>query len=116
MDGNEFLSKNVAQHSETTEVFFNTWDSMFQENKIVKDSDEEQETSIVTLQIVEVESSGILGRKTTDVIKDEFTVIYDYRTGRWNGDDYFGDYDGYGYYLGETYEIWFNLYQLDYDQ
>ncbi|OYT29729.1 hypothetical protein B6U98_01500 [Thermoplasmatales archaeon ex4572_165] len=116
MDGNEFLSKNVAQHTETTEVFFNTWDSMFQENKIVKDSDEEQETSIVTLQIVEVESSGILGIKTTDVIKDEFTVTYDYRTGRWNGDDYFGDYDGYGYYLGETFEIWFNLYQLDYDQ
>jgi hypothetical protein len=25
------------------------------------------------------------------------------------------DYDGYGHYLGETFEIWFNIYQNDYD-
>jgi hypothetical protein len=115
MDGLEYASKNVEQHGRTTEILFNTWDTMFQENKIVKDSDEEQETSTVTLTIVEQVKSGLFGRKTTDVERDSLTVTYDYRTGRWSGDDNFKDYDGYGHYLGETFEIWFNLYQFDYD-
>lgn len=116
MDGLEYVSKDIAQHSTTATVYFNTWDSMFEENKIVKDADEEQEESTVTLQLVEVVPTGILGRRTTDVVRDEFTVTYDYRTGRWSGDDYFMDNDGYGYYLGDTFEVWFNLYQMDYDR
>ena len=41
---------------------------------------------------------------------------YDYRTGRWDGkDDSFMDVDGYGHYVGETFEVWFNIYQTDYD-
>ena len=115
IDGLEYISKDVVQHTETTEVFFNTWDSMFQENKVVKDAEEEQETSEITLQIVEVESTGLLGLRSNHVPKDEFSITYDYRTGRWTGDDSFMDKDGYGYYLGETFEIWFNVYQFDYD-
>jgi hypothetical protein len=109
MDGLEYISKDVAQHAESTEVFFNTWDSMFQENKVVKDAVEEQETSDITLQIVESVPSGILGLRSNDVVKEEFSVTYDYRTGRWTGDDWLMDDDGYGYYLGDTFEIWFNL-------
>jgi hypothetical protein len=56
-----------------------------------------------------------LGRKTENVERDSFTVTYDYRTGRWSGDDNSRDYDGYGHYLGGTFEIWFNLYQIDVD-
>jgi len=115
IDGLEYISRNVAQHGRVEEVYFNTWDSIFQENKIVKDAEEEQETSVVSLQIVEVVKKGILGLKTEDIVRDEFTVKYDYRTGRWIGDDNLMDEDGYGYYLGETFEIWFNLYQMDYD-
>ena len=115
MDGLEYVSKDVTQHGRTTEVLFNTWDSMFEENKIMKDVEEEQEMSVVTLTIMERVHSGLLGRRTSDIERDSFTVTYDYRTGRWSGADSFMDYDGYGYYLGDTFEIWFNLYQIDYD-
>jgi hypothetical protein len=115
MDGLEYASKDVTQHGRTTEVLFNTWDTIGQENKIMKDAEEEQETSTVTLTIVEKVKSGLFGRKTIDVERDSLTVTYDYRTGRWSGSDNFKDYDGYGHYLGETFEIWFNLYQIDYD-
>lgn len=115
MDGLEYKSKDVSSHGLTTEIMIHTWDTMFQENKIMKDCEEEQETSTVTLTIVEQVKSGLLGRKTTSVERDSLTVTYDYRTGRWTGDDSFNDYDGYGHYLGDTFEIWFNLYQIDVD-
>jgi hypothetical protein len=115
MDGLEYISKDVVQHGRGAEVLFNTWDTMFQENKIMKNAEEEQATSTVTLTIVERVKSGLLGRRSNDIHKDSLTVTYDYRTGRWSGDDHFNDYDGYGYYLGDTFEIWFNLYQIDFD-
>jgi hypothetical protein len=115
MDGLEYVSKEVTQHGRTAEILFNTWDTMFEENKIMKDVEEEQVTSTVTLTIMEQVKSGLLGRKTSNVERDSLTVTYDYRTGRWSGDDKFKDYDGYGHYLGETFEIWFNLYQIDSD-
>jgi hypothetical protein len=115
MDGLEYVSKDVTQHGRTTEVFFNTWDTIFQENKIMKDVEEEQETSTITLTIMEKKSSGLFGRKSQYIESDSFTVTYDFRTGRWSGKDNYRDYDGYGYYLGETFEIWFNIYQIDYD-
>jgi len=115
MDGMKYVSKDVGQQGRVTEVLFNTWDSMFQENKVVRTVAQEQDTAQVTLTIVEREKIGLLGLRTKDTEKDTFTVTYCFRTGRWTGDDYFGDSDGYGYYLGDTFEIWFNLYQPDYD-
>ncbi|HIH00215.1 MAG TPA: hypothetical protein HA258_06475 [Thermoplasmata archaeon] len=115
MDGLEYVSKDVTQHGRTTEVFFNAWDTMFEENKIMKDVPEEQETSTISLTIMEKKSSGLLGRKSQYVEADTVSVIYDFKTGRWSGQDSYMDYDGYGYYLGETYEIWFNIYQIDND-
>lgn len=115
MDGLEYVSKDVQQHGRTTEVMFNKWDTIFEENKIVKDVEEEQLTSTATLTIVERVSAGLLGLRTQDIEQEMFTVTYDYRTGRWSGHDNYNDYDGYGHYLGETFEIWFNLYQIDYD-
>jgi len=115
MDGLEYTSKDVQQHGHVTEVFYTTWDTMGQESKVVKDVEEENETATITLSIVERVKSGLLGRKTSDIERDSFTVTYDFRSGRWSGDDNFKDYDGYGHYLGETFEIWFNIYQMDYD-
>ena len=66
MDGLEYVSKDVTQHGRTTEVMFNTWDTMFEENKIMKDVPEEQETSVITLTIMEQIKSGLLGRKTQE--------------------------------------------------
>ena len=63
MDGLEYASKDVTQHGRTTEVLFNTWDTMVQENKIMKDAEEEQETSTVTLTIVETSKIRVIRTK-----------------------------------------------------
>ncbi len=115
IDGMEYISKDVQQQSTSAEILFETWDSIFQENKIVRKVKQEQETSQITLTIVEREKIGLLGRRSNDVEKDSITLTYCYRTGRWTGDNCFGDKQGYGYYLGDTFEIWFNIYQPDYD-
>ncbi len=115
IDDTEYVSKDVEAAGAESEILFNTWDTIVQENKIMEDTPEEQDKSIVKLSIVERISSGLLGRKSQDITRDEITVTYDYRTGRWTGDDSFMDDDGYGHYLGETFEVWFNIYQTDYD-
>jgi hypothetical protein len=50
-----------------------------------------------------------------EVEKDSFSIVYDFRTGRWEGDDYFNDSDGMGYYNGDNFEIWFDVHQSDAD-
>ncbi|MHA2366734.1 MAG: hypothetical protein ACXAC7_22465, partial [Candidatus Hodarchaeales archaeon] len=73
-----------------------------------------QDTSDITISIFEQVRKGIF--RKNNVEKEKIQVTYDYRTGRWTGDDSFGDSDGYGHHVGETFEIWFNIYQTDYDQ
>ncbi|MCD6572393.1 MAG: hypothetical protein J7K62_03885 [Thermoplasmata archaeon] len=116
MDGLKYVSKDIeSAGGAKAETLFNTWDAIFQESKIMKDVPEEQETSDVTLTIMEREKTGLLGFKTEDVEREKIHLVYDYRTGRWTGDDYFDDCDGYGHYVGDNFEIWFDLYQIDYD-
>jgi hypothetical protein len=116
IDGLEYISKDVAAAGgASSEVFYTDWDTMFQENRIMKDIDEEQEISSITIKIMERESTGLLGLRSQDVVKEEIHLTYDYRTGRWDGDDSFLDDDGYGHYVGDNYEVWFNVYQTDYD-
>lgn len=116
MDGFEYSSKDVQIVGKSSEYLFNTWDTMFQENKILKNVEEEQLKSNVTLRIFEREKKGLLGIRSKDIEREKIQVTYDYRTGRWSGDDNFKDYDGYGHYVGEYFEVWFNLYQSDYDE
>jgi hypothetical protein len=116
IDDQEYVSKDVAAAGgAATETFFTTWDTMFQENKIVRNAEEEQETSSITLTILEHKTIGLLGLRSQNEEKEKISLTYDYRTGRWEGDDFFDDSDGYGHYVGETFEVWFNLYQTDYD-
>jgi hypothetical protein len=115
IDDTEYVSKDIEAAGSENEMLFNTWDTILHENKIMEDTPEDQDKSIVKLSIVERIKSGLLNRKTQDIIRDEIQVTYDYRTGRWTGDDSFIDDDGYGHYLGETFEVWFNIYQVDYD-
>jgi len=117
IDDQEYISKDVWSRKGVTETLFNTWDTIFQENKIQRDAtdNEVQETSEITLTIMERKSIGILGLRSQDNEMDSISLTYDYRTGRWDGDDSFNDSDGYGHYLGDTFEIWFNVYQVDYD-
>jgi hypothetical protein len=94
---------------------FVTWDTLGLETKQNFFVPQEQETSTVRISIMEVVSSGLLGRRATNVEKETIEVVYDYRTGRWSGDDNMMDADGYGHYLGDSYEVWLNLYQADFD-
>ena len=97
---------------------FNEWDTMLKECRVnYKINKENQLTSDVKLTIMEIKHSGLFGRREARVEKETISVTYDYRTGHWYGkDDYLGDEDGYGHYLGDEYEVWFNLYQSDYDR
>ena len=84
---------------------YNTWDTISQEFRIIRDVKEEQKTSKVIITIVE---KGLL--RLQNIEKEKIHITYDYRTGRWTGND-----DGHGHYVGKTFEIWFNLYQTDFD-
>ena len=115
-DGNTFISKDVsAAGGASNEQLFTIWDTMCQENRMQEDIAEEQATVDVSISIWERVSSGILGRKYNDVEKETINVVYDFRTGRWAGDDFFLDDDGYGHYFGDTFEVWFSIYQTDSD-
>jgi hypothetical protein len=117
LDDLEYSSKEVAGLTSSSQVLFKGWDTMFQENKIVRDAEEEQEKSSITVKIIEVVEvkQGLFRKTNKEYEREKFSVTYDYRTGRWYGDDNFRDYDGYGHYKGSTFEIWFNIYQMDYD-
>ena len=116
IDDQEYVSKDVyAAGGAESEDLFNVWDTMFIENKIVRDAVEEQESSKITLKIIERTTSGLLGRRHQDTEKESISVTYDYRTGNWTGGDFINDSDGYGHYVGENFEVWFNVYQTDYD-
>jgi len=92
---------------------YDVWDTFLQENRFVRDAEEEQETSEIMITIVEKEKKGLL--RSHDVEKERIHVTYDYRTGCWVGDDSFKDDDGYGHHVGEFFEVWFNIYQTDFD-
>ncbi len=94
---------------------YTTWDTMGYESTMTFDVDEEREYSEVTISIVEEEHNGLLGHSIEEVEKERISLKYNYRTGRWTGDDFFMDGDGMGHYLGRDYEVWFNIYQADYD-
>jgi hypothetical protein len=115
LDGIKYISKDIEHLGKVVENLFTGWDTMFQENKLMRDADEEQETADITFTLVERVKTGILGLRSKDIERGEFHVKYNYRTGRWHGDDSFRDYDGYGHWVGETFEMWFNIYQVDFD-
>ncbi len=86
---------------------FNSWDTGYIFNEFYKVVDEEQEKSDIEIRV--------LSGKNNKEIAESFNIEYDFRTGRWTGDDYFNDTDGYGHYDGEDYEVWFDVRQTDYD-
>jgi len=117
IDGKEYISKDIhGPPVASSEYLFNSWDTIMEEVRIQKDITQEQETSSITIQIVERMESGLLGLRTQEVVQEEFHLTYCYRTGLWTGDNYFDHPDGYGRYRGETFEVQFRVYQTDFDQ
>jgi hypothetical protein len=95
---------------------FNEWDNILKECRANFKIEDEQEKSDIKITIMEQQKTGFLGKTIENNKKEEFRLSYSYKTGHWTGGDYLGDKDGYGHYLGKDYEIWFNIYQSDYDQ
>jgi hypothetical protein len=93
---------------------FTVWDNIGNENHMHFFIEEEQARSDIVISIMEQTSEELFNRGS-DTEKETIRLTYDYRTGRWTGDDSLKDKDGYGHYLGEDYEVWFNIYQSDYD-
>jgi hypothetical protein len=111
VDGEEC---NTKGHIGETGVYTD-WDTFDKESHVNYYIEEEQEKSIVNIKIIEIVKTGLLGFRKSEIERETIRLTYDFRTGRWYGDDYFKDKDGYGHYLGETFEIWFNIYQSDLD-
>ena len=116
LDGLEYISKDIsAAGGASAELMFTEWDSIFNDNRVQKDIDEEQKTATVSIAIMERESTGLIGLGSKDTEKEKIEVTYDFRTGHWTGDDYLMDDDGYGHYVGDDFEFWFHIYQPDFD-
>ncbi len=117
IDGQEYVSKNVAAAggAEGTN-YFTTWDTMFIENKIQRDVEEEVETSTVSLKIMDDDFNGLIFKRPVENELANIEVVYNFKTGRWEGDDSFMDDDGYGHFINPNVEVWFNIYQTDYDR
>jgi hypothetical protein len=113
IDGKEYVSKDVVSAGGvSTEELYNTWDNIFMDSKVLERTPQEQPTSKLTLTIMERDYMGLFGRKYKDVEKETINVVYDYKTGHWTGDDFLNDTNGYGHFVGKDYEVWFNIYQL----
>lgn len=97
---------------------FHTWDTDFifkMPYRVTRDS-KEQETAEIEFQVIEkITDNKLLKKSTEENPLTSFKVTYDFRTGRWAGDDSFNDSDGYCYYNCKDYEIWFELFQTDND-
>ncbi len=89
---------------------FKTWDTINKDFRILKDVEEELPKINFTINVKE-KNIFKNNYKTVETIE----INYSFLTGKWNGSDYFKDKDGYGHFLGEKYEIWFDIYQTDYD-
>ena len=96
---------------------YSTWDTGYMNNQMFRVVENEQLTTDVSLTIFEkVSQKQLLKTTTQNVEKDTFHVTFDFKTGRWSGDDSFNDTDGYGHYDGENFEIWFSLYNTAEDE
>jgi hypothetical protein len=116
IDGVDFNSRNVNSANLENDDPFQTWDTGFINYKLSKDIKENQTTCQIFFQMWEEEKTGLLGQRTKQTPLDSFSVEYDFKTGRWDSkDDSLYDNDGLGHILGDQFEIWFTIYQTDYD-
>jgi len=91
---------------------FNTWDTDYINRQVFRKVEDEQDKTSITVKFIEKEKKFL---RNTENEVESFSVVYDFRTGRWSGDDFFNDSDGYGHFDGKYYEMWFTVSQTDND-
>lgn len=95
-----------------TSKILRNWDSDILGWEPFKFVEDEQEECLVTIKIIEQRKNLF---QTYNVEMENIRLNYNFKSGRWVGDDYFIDNDGYGHYDGIDFEIWFEVHQLDGD-
>jgi hypothetical protein len=93
---------------------FETWDTDYMNIEFFRNVEEEQLSVEIEIKLVDKQKK-ILQKKPIDRAMEGFNLTYDFKTGRWSGDDCFNDSDGYGHFNGSLFEMWFNVRQTDYD-
>lgn len=91
----------------------NTWDTGYVGWEAFRKVDDDLKVCTITFSIYE-HQKRLFG--TTPVEKEQFSVLYCFRTGRWTGDRRLeGGLVGTGYLNGDHFEVWFDIHQSDYD-
>jgi len=89
-----------------------TWDTGYVGWQVHRFVTNQTDEVPVTIRIFESKKTFL---RTVETEIEHIELTYDFRSGRWTGDNHFDHPDGYGHYNGENYEIWFDLYQIDND-
>lgn len=123
---------NVPDDQEIVEIKIQLWDSKDEgasEDRLCDISGDENKeskpiTSILT-NLLNSKISKILEVKHDNVDGYDAEIQYNIKTGTWTGDDFRGDISGYGrlngcdddsvFYRQRDCELWFNIFQNDYD-
>ncbi|UCH72171.1 MAG: hypothetical protein JSW62_01085 [Thermoplasmatales archaeon] len=96
---------------------YDKWDTSYMNQAVFREVEDEKPLAEIEFKIIEnIEEKKLFRSEVKQKERECFKVIYDFRTGFWNGDDYFNDSDGYGHFDGKNYEIWFNIYQTSFDE
>ena len=104
----------LDDYAHSGDVDFRTWDTGYIRHCFFRNVEEEKSTTEVEFKILKVDYKKLSNARSTKEA-ESFKVIYDFQTGRWTGDDFLNDSDGYGHYNGSKYEVWFKIGQTDFD-
>ncbi|RLF61832.1 MAG: hypothetical protein DRN37_00095 [Thermoplasmata archaeon] len=109
---------------------WNDSDVLYPYWNLTVDVPDDIKTVTITMALTDWNTDGpvlcdIGSGKNSDSSGYTVTVVYDIATGRWSGDDFIGDASGYGRASGcddgsiyeneKDCEMWFTIYQNDYD-
>jgi len=101
-------------YSHTGDVDFRNWDTGYINHCFFRNVKEEQPTAAIIFKILEIDNKKLGNERNTREV-ESFEMVYDFRTGRWDGDDSLNDSDGYGHFNTSKYEVWFKIGQTDFD-
>jgi len=104
----------IDDYTWDAEQVFKTWDTGYMDRTVFRDIGEGNETADFNFEITE-KIKNIFGKNIGEKTAESISLQYDFKNGRWNGDDYFNDSDGYGHYNGSNFEVWFSLSQTSSD-
>ncbi|MFC1748863.1 hypothetical protein ACFL2V_08645 [Pseudomonadota bacterium] len=132
-DPDFYLKLSINGHVYTSQTWENTkylYEPVWQ---IIHNVPDDQEEVSIILQLWDAQDGSATSDRLCDISEDtgntddayDVELTYNIKTGHWSGDDYVGDQSGYGrlngcddgtiYQQDRDCELWFDIYQTDYD-